>query len=161
SLPRASGLRASTPPSTCSIVFRPLLLLLPLHTTLFSVPLLASTTFGSSGVRVTLTPPPLLLPSWRPARLVVCYLVTPLTTRGTDALTSPLPPSLDPELESLFPTDPVVQPPFPVRPFPAGFPGTPAPFSVIPAVPSAAPVHAVVPHAVPGPPVMPRKDPVS
>ena len=55
-----------------------------------SVPLLATTTFGSSGVRVTLTPPPPLLTSWRPARLVVCSLGTPLTTRGTDALTSPL-----------------------------------------------------------------------
>ena len=90
SLPHASGLRASTPPPTCSTAFRPLLLLLPLHTTLFSVPLLATTTFGSSGVRVTLTPPPPLLTSWRPARLVVCSSGTPLTTRGTDALTSPL-----------------------------------------------------------------------
>ena len=62
----------------------------PLNTTLFSVPLLVTTTFGSSGVRVTLTPPPPLLTSWRPARLVVCSLGTPLTTRGTDALTSPL-----------------------------------------------------------------------
>ena len=31
------------------------ILLIPLHTTLSSVPLLATTTFGSSGVRVTLT----------------------------------------------------------------------------------------------------------
>ena len=61
----------------------------PPHTTLSSVPLLATTTFGSSGVRVTLTRPPPLLTSWRPARLV-CSLGTPLTTRGTDALTSPL-----------------------------------------------------------------------
>ena len=68
-------------PSTASPAF---------HTTLFLVSLLATTTFGSSGVRVTLTPPPLLLTSWRPARLVVCSLVTPLTTRGTDVLTSPL-----------------------------------------------------------------------
>ena len=37
-----------------------------------------------------LTPPPLLLTNWRPAQLVVCSLVTPLTTRGTDALISPL-----------------------------------------------------------------------
>ena len=43
----------------------------------------------SSGVRVTLTPPPPLLTSWRHARPVVCFLVTPLTTRGTAALTSP------------------------------------------------------------------------
>src|SRR6185436_19928690 len=100
SLPRASGLRASTPPPTCSTVFRPLLLLLPLHTTLFSVPLLATTTFGSSGVRVTLPPPPPLLTSWRPARLVVCSSVTPLTTRGTDALTSPLAASLSPDTSS-------------------------------------------------------------
>ena len=70
--------------------FRPLLLLLPLHTTLSSVPLLATTTFETSGVRVILTPPPPLLTSWRPTRLVVCSSVTPLTTRGTDALTSPL-----------------------------------------------------------------------
>ena len=63
-IPHASGLRASTPPPTCSTAFRPLLLLLPLHTTtLFSVPILATTTFGSSGVRVTLTPLPLLLTS--------------------------------------------------------------------------------------------------
>ena len=62
----------------------------PLNTTLFSVPLLVTTTFGSSGVRVTLTPPPPLLTSWRPARLVACSLGTPLTTRGTDALTSHL-----------------------------------------------------------------------
>jgi len=70
-------------------------------------------------------------------------------------------PSPDPELESLFPTDPVVQPPFPVCPFPAGFPGTPAPFPVIPAVPSAAPVPAVAPRAAPGPPILPRAAPVS
>src|SRR6185312_13295481 len=38
---------------------------------LFSIPLLATTTFGSSGVHVILTSPPLLLTSWRPARLVV------------------------------------------------------------------------------------------
>ena len=69
--PHASGPRASTPSPTCLTAFRPLLLLLPLHTTPSSVPLLATTTFGSSGVRVTLTPPPLLLTSWRPARLVV------------------------------------------------------------------------------------------
>jgi hypothetical protein len=70
-------------------------------------------------------------------------------------------PSSDPELERLFPTDPVVQPPLPVCPFPAGFPGTPAPFLVIPAAPSAAPVPAVAPRAVPGPPVVLRGDPVS
>ena len=58
------------------------------HHALFDTPL-ATTTFGSSGVRVTLTPPPPLLTSWRPARLV-CSLGTPLTTKGTDALTSPL-----------------------------------------------------------------------
>src|SRR6185437_15909056 len=70
-------------------------------------------------------------------------------------------PSPDPELESLFPTDPVVQTPLPVCPFPAGFPGTPEPFPVIPAAPSAAPVPAVAPRAVPGLPVVPRADPVS
>jgi hypothetical protein len=37
----------------------------------------------------------------------------------------------------------MVQPPLPVCSFPAGFPGTPAPFPVIPAAPSAAPVPAV------------------
>ena len=58
-------------------------------------------------------------------------------------------PSLDPELASLFPTDPVVQPPLPVCPFPAGFPGTPAPLPVIPDAPSAAPVPAVAPRAAP------------
>ena len=41
----------------------PQLPLLPLHTTLFSVPLLATTTFVSSGVHVILTSPPLLLTS--------------------------------------------------------------------------------------------------
>jgi hypothetical protein len=58
-------------------------------------------------------------------------------------------PSPDPELETLFPTDPVVQPPLPVCPFPLGFPGTPAPFPVIPAAPSAAPVPAVTPRRSP------------
>ena len=70
-------------------------------------------------------------------------------------------PSPDPELESQFPTDPVVQPPLPVCPFPAGFPGTQAPLSVIPAAPSAAPVPAVAPPAAPRPPVVLRADPVS
>jgi hypothetical protein len=70
-------------------------------------------------------------------------------------------PSPDPELETLFPTNPVVQPPLPVCPFPAGFPGTPAPSPVIPAAPSAGPVPAVAPRAVPVPPVVPRADPVS
>src|SRR6185503_20252869 len=99
----------STPPPTCLTAFRPLLLLLPLHTTLFSVPLLATTTFVSSGVHVTLTSPPLLLTSWRPARLVVCFLVTPLTTRGTAALTSPLAGSSSPGTcltSRIFPTPP-------------------------------------------------------
>ena len=54
-------------------------------------------------------------------------------------------PSPDPELESLFPTDPVVQPPLPVFPFPAGFPGTTAPLPVIPAAPRAAPVPSPAP----------------
>src|SRR6185312_160192 len=70
-------------------------------------------------------------------------------------------PSSDPELASLFPADPVVQPPLPVCPFPAGFPGAPAPLPVILAAPSAAPVPAVAPRAAPGPPVVPRTDPVS
>ena len=70
-------------------------------------------------------------------------------------------PSPDPELESLFPTDPVVQPPLPVFSFPAGFPGTPAPLPVIPAAPRAAPVPAVVTHAALGLLVVPRADPVS
>src|SRR6185436_2707744 len=70
-------------------------------------------------------------------------------------------PSSDPELTSLFPSDPVVQPPLPVCPFPAGFPGAPAPLPVIPATPSAAPVPAVAPRAAPEPPVVPRTDPVS
>ena len=48
------------------------------------------TTFVSSGVHVILTSPPLLLTSWHPVRLVVCSLVTPLTTRGTDVLISTL-----------------------------------------------------------------------
>ena len=59
-------------------------------------------------------------------------------------------PSPNPELESLFSTDPVVQPPLP-----AGFPGAPAPLPVTPAAPSAAPVLAVAPRAAPGPPVVP------
>ena len=85
---------------------------------------------GPSGVRVTLTPPPPLLTSWRPARLVVCSLVTPLDHKGYRCFdltsrrvlvfrhvafdesdfpysTSSI-PSPDPELESLFSTDPVV-----------------------------------------------------
>src|SRR6185312_7388252 len=70
-------------------------------------------------------------------------------------------PSPDPELASLFPTDPVVQPPLPVCPFPAGFHGAPAPLPVIPAALSAGPVPAVAPRAAPGPPVVPRTDPVS
>ena len=70
-------------------------------------------------------------------------------------------PSPDPELEFLFSTDPVVQPPVPVCPFPADFPGTPAPLPVIPAAPSAASVPADAPRAALGPPVMPRADPVS
>src|SRR6185312_13236839 len=70
-------------------------------------------------------------------------------------------PSSDPELASLFPADPVVQPPLPVCPFPAGFPGAPAPLPVILAAPSAAPVPAVAPRAAPGPPVVPRTDPLS
>ena len=69
--------------------------------------------------------------------------------------------SPDPELESLFPTDPVVQPPLPVCYFPAGFPGTPALLPVIPVAPRAAPVPAVAPRATPGPPVVPLADPVS
>ena len=68
-------------PSTASLAPTP-------HHALFGTPPRYDT-FGSSGVRVTLTPPPPLLTSWRPARLV-CSLGTPLTTRGTDALTSPL-----------------------------------------------------------------------
>ena len=64
-------------------------------------------------------------------------------------------PSPDLELEYLFSTDPVVQPPLHVCPFPAGFPGAPAPLPVIPAAPSAAPVPAVAPRAAPGPPVVP------
>src|SRR6185295_4448568 len=69
-------------------------------------------------------------------------------------------PSPDPELKSLFPTDPVVQPPLPVCPFPTGFPGTPAPFPVIPAAPRAAPGPPVVPGAAPGSPAVPRAAPV-
>src|SRR6185503_19456514 len=52
---------------------------------------------------------PLLLTSWHPARLV-CFLVTPLTTSGTDVLTSPLAESLSPDTLCLtgriFPTPP-------------------------------------------------------
>ena len=83
----------------------------------------------SSGVRVTQTPQPLLLTSWRPVRLGVCFSVTPLTTRGTVASTSLLvgfsslgtlfdesdfpysttsTPASDLELESMFPADLVV-----------------------------------------------------
>ena len=66
----------------------------------------------------------------------------------------------DPELESLFPSDPVVQPPLSVCPFPAGFPGAPAPLPVIPAAPSAAPGPPVVPRAHPVSPAAPRAAPV-
>src|SRR6185312_8911537 len=55
-------------------------------------------------------------------------------------------PSPDPELDSLFSTDPVVQPPVSVRPFPAGFPGTSAPLLVILVAPSAGPVPSVAPR---------------
>ncbi|WVZ71910.1 LOW QUALITY PROTEIN: hypothetical protein U9M48_020441, partial [Paspalum notatum var. saurae] len=48
-------------------------------TTLSSVPLLATITSVSLGVRVTPTPPPLLPTSWRPVRLGVCFLVVPFT----------------------------------------------------------------------------------
>ena len=66
-------------------------------------------------------------------------------------------PSPDPELESLFPTDPVVQPPLPVCPFPAGFSGTPAPLPVIPATPCAAPGPPVVPRVGLVPPPAPAR----
>ena len=58
------------------------------HSTTLSSVLLATITSVSSGVRVTLTPPPLLPTSWRPARLGVCSLGTLLTIRGTAASTS-------------------------------------------------------------------------
>jgi len=64
-------------------------------------------------------------------------------------------PSSDSELESLFSPDLVVQPPLSVYPFPAGFPGTPAPPLVIFAAPRAAPVPSVAPHAAPVPSVAP------
>nr|CAB3499537.1 unnamed protein product [Digitaria exilis] len=59
-------------------------------------------------------------------------------------------PSPDPELESLFPTNSVVQPPVSVYPFSAGSPDTVAPL----------PVTSVVPWAAPPPPTMPRAAPV-
>jgi hypothetical protein len=49
-------------------------------------------------------------------------------------------PSPDPELETLFPSDPVVQPPVSFFPFPAGSP-------VIPAAPRAAPESSAEPRA--------------
>ncbi|WVZ58808.1 hypothetical protein U9M48_009037 [Paspalum notatum var. saurae] len=94
SLPARFGRRVSTPPPTCSTVSPPLPPRLPFLTTPSSVPLLATITSVSLGVRVTLTPPPLLLTSWHPARLSVCFSVTHLTTRGTAALTSLLVGSL-------------------------------------------------------------------
>src|SRR6185312_12499294 len=66
-------------------------------------------------------------------------------------------PSPDPELESLFPTDPVVQPLLHVYPFPTGLPGTPAPFPVIPAAPRADPVSPAAPRAAPVPSPAPAR----
>jgi hypothetical protein len=60
SLPRASGKRAFTPPPTFSAVFLSQLLLLRLHTTLYSVPLPPTLTSVSSGVLATRTLLPLL-----------------------------------------------------------------------------------------------------
>jgi hypothetical protein len=70
----AKGLHTTTyvlnclPSTACPVLLR-------LLTTLSLVPLPTTITFVSSIVHVTLTPPPLLLTSWRPVRHVVCFLV--------------------------------------------------------------------------------------
>src|SRR6185295_18607934 len=66
-------------------------------------------------------------------------------------------PSPDPELESLFSSDPVVQPRLSVCPFSAGLPGTPAPPPVISAAPHVAPVPSVVSRVAPVPPPAPAR----
>jgi hypothetical protein len=146
----ASGQRACTSPPISLTAFLPLLAPLPHLTTLFSVPLRGMTTFVSSGVRVTLTPRPLLRTSCLPDPLSVSSLGTPRTTRGTAATISPLvassshahvvfdesvfpfsttntPSTSGLDLYSL-PTDAVVEPPLPL--FPAGstapYPGSPS-----------------------------------
>ncbi|WVZ64107.1 hypothetical protein U9M48_013674 [Paspalum notatum var. saurae] len=61
-------------------------------------------------------------------------------------------PASDLELESLFPTDPVVQPPLSERsagPPPVCLPDAPVPFPVVPAAPRAAPVSPAAPRAAP------------
>ena len=73
-------------------------------------------------------------------------------------------PATDLGLKSLFPTDPVVQPPLSERsasPPPACFHDAPAPFPVVPVAPRgapefpAAPTSPAVPYAAPAPPTAP------
>jgi hypothetical protein len=114
--PRFSGRRAFTPPPTFSTVFLPLLLLLRLLTTLFSVPLPLTLTFVSSGASATRTLLLLLLISSHLARHVVCSLVTPLIIRGTGATISPLVGFLYPDMLCLTSqTSPFPPPPHPLR----------------------------------------------
>ena len=67
-------------------------------------------------------------------------------------------PSPDPELESVFPTDPVAQ--SPVYPLPAGPPVTPPPPLVPSPAPHAAPTPPPAPRATPEPSPAPRAAPV-
>jgi len=66
-------------------------------------------------VRVILTSLPLLLISWLLVRLVLCFLVTPQTTRGTATLTSPPAGSLSPDTlcltSQISPSPPPLHPP--------------------------------------------------
>jgi hypothetical protein len=74
---------------------------LPPLTRLSLVPLPATITSVSLVVPVTLTSPPQLLTSWRPARHVVFSLVTLQTTKGISTLTSPFVPYSSPDTSYL------------------------------------------------------------
>src|SRR6185436_1434276 len=120
SLPPRFWAESLPPPPTCSTAFRPLLLLLPLHTTLSSVPILATTTFGCACYpNTSATAPHKLAP--RSTRVFLgyspdhkgyrCFDLTSrrvLISRHVVFDESDFPnstsstPSPDPELESLF-----------------------------------------------------------
>ncbi|WVZ93121.1 hypothetical protein U9M48_039127 [Paspalum notatum var. saurae] len=71
-------------------------------------------------------------------------------------------PASDLELESLFPTDPVVQPPLSERsvgPPPVCLPDAPVSFPVVPAAPRAAPASPAAPRAAPESPAAPQAAP--